>query len=72
MIVGGGRCVLIFFPRQRMSSYPLEDGLNFDGIDAPTPTNGSKTSTKILNEHVVCGYSYVVVGYDGQSQPPRV
>ena len=23
----------------RTSSYPLEDGLNFDGIDAPTPIN---------------------------------
>ena len=27
----------------------------------------SKTNTKKLQEHVVCGYSYVVVGPDGKA-----
>ena len=31
----------------------------------------SKTNTKKLQEHVVCGYSYIVA-CDGQSQPPMV
>ena len=31
----------------------------------------SKTNTKTLNEHVVCGYSYVVVGCDGKKRPPN-
>ena len=30
----------------RMSSYPLEDGLHFDGIDAPTPINQVKKVEK--------------------------
>ena len=31
----------------------------------------SRTNTKKnLAEHVVCGYSYVIVRCDGQSQPP--